>query len=38
MAGIDLTVVAKAIEDDKCIITSYFTDTVKKGELLWQKK
>jgi len=29
---------SKSIEDDKFIINSYFTDTVKKGELLWQRR
>lgn len=33
-----LCVVVKNKEDDNFIITSYFTDTVKKGELLWQKR
>ncbi len=33
-----LCVVVKNKEDSSFIITSYFTDTVKKGELLWQKR
>lgn len=33
-----LCVVVKVIEDDNFIITSYFTDTVKKGESLWKRK
>lgn len=31
-------VVVKSSIDDAFIITAYFTDTVKKGEVLWQKK
>ena len=33
-----LCVVLKALSDDNFIITSYFTDTVKKGEVIWEKK
>ena len=33
-----LCVVVKNKEGDNFIITSYFTDMVKKGELLWQKR
>lgn len=33
-----LCVVVKSTGDDNFIITSYFTDTIKKGKLLWIKK
>lgn len=33
-----LCVAVKAIYDNCFIITSYFTDAIKKGELIWQKK
>jgi len=33
-----LCVVVKFINDDNFIITAYFTDIIKKGELLWKKK
>lgn len=33
-----LCVVVKTLPDDNFIITSYYTDTVKKGEILWEKK
>jgi len=33
-----LCVVVKSSGDDNFIITSYFTDTIKKGKLLWTKK
>lgn len=33
-----LCVVVKAKQDDPFVITVYFTDSVKKGEILWQKK
>ncbi len=33
-----LCVVVKILEDDAFIITAYFTDTIKKGEILWKKK
>ncbi len=33
-----LCVVVKNKESDNFIITSYFTDAVKKGKMLWQKK
>lgn len=33
-----LCVVVKSCIDDSFIITSYFTDTIKKGEILWKKK
>lgn len=33
-----LCVVVKFKDDDNFIITSYFTDTIKKGVQLWKKK
>lgn len=33
-----LCAVVKATENDRFIITVYFTDSVKKGEVLWEKK
>lgn len=33
-----LCIVIKLLNDDIFIITAYFTDTVKRGEILWQKK
>ncbi|MBZ0184231.1 MAG: hypothetical protein K8F60_17365 [Melioribacteraceae bacterium] len=33
-----LCVVVKSGNDDNFIITSYFTDSIKKGKLLWKKK
>lgn len=33
-----LCIVVKALLDDAFIITAYFTDTIKKGEILWTKK
>jgi len=33
-----LCIVTKVEETDAFILTTYFTDTVKKGEILWQKK
>lgn len=32
-----LCVVVKSLESDHFIITAYFTDSVKQGELLWEK-
>ena len=32
-----LCVVVKYMEDDVFIITAYFTDKVKRGEVLWKK-
>jgi hypothetical protein len=32
-----LCVVLKVLSDDNFIITSYFTETVKKGEVIWEK-
>ncbi|NVM04880.1 MAG: hypothetical protein HWN67_21345 [Candidatus Helarchaeota archaeon] len=33
-----LCVVIKVLTDDLFIITAYFTDSIKKGELIWEKK
>lgn len=33
-----LCVVVKANREDPFIITVYFTDSVKKGEVLWERK
>ena len=33
-----LCIVVKVITDDNFIITVYYTDSVKRGELLWEKK
>ncbi len=33
-----LCVVVKVSVDDSFIITAYFTDTIKRGEVLWRKK
>ncbi len=33
-----LCVVVKILIDDLFIITAYFTDTIKRGEMLWKKK
>ncbi|MBM3224120.1 MAG: hypothetical protein FJZ47_09990 [Candidatus Tectomicrobia bacterium] len=33
-----LCTVVKALPDDYFIITAYYTDTVKRGEVLWEKK
>ena len=33
-----LCIVLKILLDDNFIITSYFTNTVKKGEVIWEKK
>jgi hypothetical protein len=33
-----LCIVVKLIKDDNFIITAYYTDSVKRGELLWEKK
>ena len=32
-----LCVVVKVLPGDNFIITAYYTDTIKKGELLWKK-
>lgn len=34
----DLCVVVKVLDNDLFIITAYFTDTVKKGEIIWKRK
>ena len=31
-------IVVKVRADDSFIITAYFTDTIKKGKILWEKK
>ncbi len=33
-----LCIAVKVITDDKFIITAYYTDSVKRGEVLWEKK
>jgi hypothetical protein len=33
-----LCTVVKVLPDDNFIITAYYTDTMKRGELLWEKK
>jgi hypothetical protein len=33
-----LCIVVKALTDDNFIITAYYTDSVKRGESLWEKK
>ncbi len=33
-----LCIAVKAAKDDHFVVTAYFTDSVKKGELLWEKK
>ncbi len=33
-----LCVVVKFLSNDAFIITAYFTDTIKKGDILWQKR
>ncbi len=33
-----LCVIVKGATDDPFIITAYYTDTVKRGEILWEKK
>ena len=33
-----LCIVLKVLDDYLFIITAYFTDTIKKGETLWEKK
>jgi len=33
-----LCVVVKVKENDFFVVTVYFTDSVKKGEVLWEKK
>ena len=38
VTGKYLCVVVKVIADDLFIITAYFTDTAKRGEVLWEKR
>lgn len=33
-----LCLVIKSLIDDSFIITAFFTDTIKKGEIIWGKK
>ncbi|MCD6319494.1 MAG: hypothetical protein J7M03_02320 [Candidatus Desulfofervidaceae bacterium] len=33
-----LCVVVKTLSNDSFIITAYFTDTIKRGEILWERK
>ncbi|MFQ5787430.1 MAG: hypothetical protein ACE5H1_05565 [Thermodesulfobacteriota bacterium] len=33
-----LCVLVKILRDDTFIITAYFTDSLKRGELIWQEK
>ena len=33
-----LCVVVKVLIEDAFIITAYFTDTIKRGDVLWQRK
>ncbi len=33
-----LCVVVKTLHNDSFIITAYFTDTIKRGEKIWEKK
>ena len=33
-----LCVVVKSILEDLFIVTAYFTDSIKRGEVLWEKK
>jgi hypothetical protein len=33
-----MCLVVKVLTDDLFIVTAYFTDTIKKGETLWEKK
>ncbi|CAG1770472.1 hypothetical protein BAC3_01083 [uncultured bacterium] len=33
-----LCVVVKVLVDNLFVITAYFTDTIKRGQLLWEKK
>jgi hypothetical protein len=33
-----LCVVVKILDDDLFIITAYFTDTIRGGEILWERK
>ena len=33
-----LCVVIKTLQNDHFVITAYFTDTIKRGQILWEKK
>lgn len=33
-----LCVVIKVLKDDAFTITAYFTDSIKRGEVLWRKR
>jgi hypothetical protein len=33
-----LCVVVKTSRDDNFVITAYYTDTIKRGKILWEKK
>ena len=33
-----LCVVVKVLTDDFYIVTAYFTDAIKKGDVLWERK
>jgi len=33
-----LCVIVKTLPDDQFIITAYYTDAVKRGEVLWEKQ
>lgn len=33
-----LCVIVKVLAGDLFIITAYFTDTIKRGEILWERK
>jgi len=33
-----LCVVLKVLSEDNFVITAYFTNTVKKGDVIWEKK
>lgn len=33
-----LCVVVKTSGDDNSVITAYYTDTIKRGQILWEKK
>ncbi|HLG28662.1 MAG TPA: hypothetical protein VI387_00510 [Candidatus Brocadiales bacterium] len=33
-----LCIVIKVLTDDLFIVTAYFTDTIKAGEILWKRK
>jgi len=33
-----LCVIVKASQSDNFVITAYYTDTIKRGQILWEKK